>query len=301
MISAAKEHMIFEEVNNFLTDRKLRSLSKNTLNFYSWQLTLFLRWCAEFSIESMEQINPDVLRRYLLQLGKTRNPRGVHAMWRTLKVFLRWWESDAEPENWRNPITKVPPPKINTDPIEGISLAHFAALVDTCDRDFLGLRDRAIFMALLDTGMRMAELLALNVEDVDLETGSVVVKHGKGNKKRIVFLGIKARRDLVRYMRARSGLVETSPVFVTRSGTRFKSAGLRQMVINRAKRAGIPAPGLHDFRRTFTIQSLRNGADVLSISRTLGHSNVHLVERYAKQTTDDLRMVHEATSPVDNI
>lgn len=296
-----KTHVIHEEIRAFLIDRKTRQLSPQTIDFYSYQLDLFDRWASRAGIKTMEELTPDSIRSHLLDLGKTRNPGGIHASWRALKVFLRWWEKEVEPPDWRNPISKVQPPKIRHDPLPGISKEHFSALLNTCDRSILGLRDRAIFLLLLDTGVRQSECCALDVGDVNFDTGVVIVRKGKGSKTRSVFLGVKARRELIRYLRKRGGLKPTDPLFATRWGGRLSPDGLRQVVVNRSKKAGIPCPGLHDFRRAFAIQSLRNNADVLSIARQLGHSSTHMVWRYARQNLDDLRDVHDRSSPVDNL
>jgi len=83
--------------------------------------------------------------------------------------------------------------------------------------------------------------------------------------------------------------------------TRLTYSGLRQIMRKRAKRAGIAAPSLHSFRRAFAINSLRNGIDIISLQRILGHSDLSVIQRYLAQTTDDLAKAHSATSPVDKM
>jgi integrase/recombinase XerD len=109
-----------------------------------------------------------------------------------------------EPEGWRNPIDKVKPPKVPVEPIEPVSFETLKAMLATCEpRTFNGDRDRAVMLCLLDTGCRAAEFVALNLGDVNMATGAVMVRKGKGGKFRSVFIGNKARRELVRHSRHR--------------------------------------------------------------------------------------------------
>jgi len=252
-----------------------------------------VKWLDEQGIKYFEEITPTLIRLYLLYLGERRNPGGVRAGYVSLRAWLNWFESEYDLSGWHNPIHKVRLPRQRKDPIQGITLAEVQKLLDTCDvKTEMGRRDETIFLFLLDSGLRMAELLALNVEDVSLQDGRVYVKNGKGDKPRQTFIGPRTRRELQRYLRYRKGeLPDDAPLFVTTKGNRDRRAAL----------AGITASGLHSFRRAFTIEMLRSGADVLTISRLLGHSSINLVQRYAKQTADDLRVVHERTSPVDKL
>jgi integrase/recombinase XerD len=117
------------------------------------------------------------------------NPGGQHAAYRVLKTFLRWYEFEAEPEGWRNPITKVKAPRLTEEPMEPVDVQDVNKMACACDGSFLGRRDKAVLLFLLDTGLRARELLQLDLEDIDLVSGSVLVRLGKGRKPRTVFLG----------------------------------------------------------------------------------------------------------------
>jgi len=247
-------------------------------------------------------LTPDHLRRYLLDLGRRRNPGGVHASYRALKTFLRWVEAEYEPPGWRNPIDKVHPLKLPQEPLQPIPLEHLQAMLRTCERrTFTGDRDRAILLALLDTGCRAGEFLALNLGDVDLDTGAVLVRRGKGGKARSVFLGAKTRREVVRYLRHRPDAGPSDPLWVTVGGQRLTYAGLRQVVRRRAELAGVAVPSLHGFRRAFALLSLRQGMDVYSLQRLMGHADLSVLRRYLAQTQEDLQRAHERCGPVDNL
>ncbi len=175
-------------------------------------------------------------------------------------------------------------------------------MLDTCERRTLvGDRDRAIVLTLLDTGCRAAEFVLLNVGDVNLATGTAVVRQGKGNKPRTVFIGAKTRREVQRYLRHRGDLAPSDPLWATDEGGRLTVVGLRQIMRRRAERIGLPEPGLHTFRRAFAIACLRNGVDVISLQRLLGHADLSVIRRYLVQTEVDLAQAHQKGSPVDNL
>ena len=179
-------------------------------------------------------------------------------------------------------------------------LTDLKAMLASCERrSFTGDRDRAILLALLDSGCRASELTALNIGDVNLSTGTVIVREGKGGKRRATFLGAKARQGLLRYLRHRPDVKSVDPLWVTRAGGRLSYWGLRQIVRRRADKAEVPTPSLHSFRRAFAILSLRSGTDLVTLQRLLGHADLSMLRRYLKQTEDDLRAAHEKHGPVD--
>jgi integrase len=97
--------------------------------------------------------------------------------------------------DWKNPMLKVKAPKVILDPLEPISIQDVRVLLNTCQRgDLMGERDRALFLFLLDTGARAREACNMNLKDVDLNTGAVMIRYGKGGKTRTVFIGRTTRR-----------------------------------------------------------------------------------------------------------
>jgi site-specific recombinase XerD len=173
-------------------------------------------------------------------------------------------------------------------------------MLATCTRGtFTGDRDKALLLALLDSGCRASEFTALDVGDVNLSTGSVIIRKGKGNKSRVTFLGVKVRRELGRYLRARHD--ECPALWVGRDGQRLTYAGLRQVVRRRAIAAGVPVPSLHSFRRAFALACLRGGMDVYSLQRLMGHADLSVLRRYLAQTESDLQTAHVKAGPVDRL
>ena len=244
-------------------------------------------------------ITPNHIRRGLVELSQTHNPGGVHVAYRVLRTFLRWLVAEGVLES--NPIQRVKPPKLSIEPIEPVSIEAVKAMLGTCGKDFTDRRDRAALMALLDTGCRAGEFTALTIGDVNLNTGTVMIRQGKGGKFRIVFLGATSRRELLRYLRLRGNPGDNEPLWVTDEGRCLTFAGVRHIVRRRAEKAGVPVPGLHDFRRAFALACLRGGVDLISLQRLMGHADLSVLRRYLAQVEADLQAAHTRGGPVDRL
>jgi site-specific recombinase XerD len=287
-------------IEGFLLDKKARRMAGGTLRFYQQKLFLFVRFCDSQLITKIAQLTPDVLRRFLLWLEQAgHNPGGVHAAYRALRAFLLWFEAEVEPEGWRNPIRKVHAPRVAIEPLEPVALDVVAALLNACQGENLtAIRDKALLLFLLDTGARAAEVCALDLADIDQVTGSVLIRCGKGGKPRIVRLGQKSRRAFRRYLRQRTA--NSAAAWLTDDGNRLTYDGLRAIITRRSKLAGVRPPSLHSFRRAFAINFLRNGGDIYSLQRLLGHADLQVLRRYLAQTEGDILAAHARSSPVDN-
>lgn len=164
---------------------------------YGSQLRYFTTFCDQHAIQLIQDISADFLRQYLLKYAESHNPGGVHGSFRSLRVFFRWLEfEEVMPDEWRNPIHKVKAPKVPKQIINPITLEDVQALIDSCkDGDYVE-RDKAVFFCLLDTGVRASELCNIDLEDLDLNTGAIIIKQGKGKKPRTVYVGRKKTSKL---------------------------------------------------------------------------------------------------------
>lgn len=286
-------------VDGFLTTKRAQALSPRTVEFYREKISRFVNFAEQHYITTIEAIDPTLIREFLLLMENTgHNAGGVKSFYTCLRVFLRWYEAEAEPDGWRNPINKVKAPKVPEEILDPTAVADVWRMVETCGSDYYSLRDKAILLTLLDTGIRAKELSDLQIDDLNPVMGALVVRKGKGGKGRTVFIGQKTRRAVRAYLRLRG--YAPGPLFANRSRRRLKYNGLRTMVRRRAEEAGVlPVPTLHGFRRAFALEMLRAGADLLTLQRLLGHADLSVIKRYVKQNDVDLRNAHTAFSPVD--
>lgn len=291
-----RTYMISDVISAFILDRRSKRLSPHTIAFYTQELNLFT---SALPVYSLTDLSANHIRQYLIDLSSRRNGGGCHASYRAIRAFFLWaWVEYDLPE--RNPINRVDPPKRNTDILPGVSLPDVAAMIAVCAGRF-ALRDRAILYCLLDTGMRAFELCACNVVDFNSVAGTIVVRHGKGDKQRMVYLEQTARRSVRAYLRTRPIAQDTDSLFSTQSGSRFSVNGLRGIVQRRAADAGITSPGLHDFRRAFATTLHQAGADVIRLQELMGHQDLSTTRRYISVGEDSLRASHAVGSPVERM
>jgi len=288
-------------IESFLVDRRAANMAAGTVTFYQAKLSNFQKFCDSQAITQLDQLTPQNLREYLITLEATGHTSGgIHAYYRTLRTFLKWYENEAEPEAWRNPITRVKPPKVEQEILEAADEKDVQAMLDTCKgKSFADLRDKAIILTLLDTGIRASEALNLDLADVDCIRGDVLVRQGKGRKPRTVFTGKRTRKALRAYKLARTS--DNPALFVTDEGERMEYEGLRAVMTRRAKRAGVEPPNLHSFRRFFALNCLRNGMDIFTLQKLMGHADLQILRRYLNQIDEDLERGHAQYGPVDRM
>jgi integrase/recombinase XerD len=299
LVDTQPDNLMGQFIGGFLLERESRGLAPGTLRTYADELRRFSMWAGPAGIADVEDITPDLLRRFLLHLAETRNAGGVHITFRVVRSFLIWYVNEFEPDGWKNPISKVKPPKPNNQPLPGVDQEAFGKLIAACDGP-MKQRDKTALLFLLDTGVRAAEFCALNIGDLDVMSGAVTILHGKGNKRRIVYVGQTVLKELRRCLKPRK-LSPEAPLFILDDGQRINFGALRDLVKRLSKRAAIESPGLHDFRRAFAVNMLRNGCDVITLARLMGHNNMSITERYLFLVEEDLRNGHSKGSPVDNM
>ena len=289
----------FLNLEGFLMDREAANLSPRTLRFYEQKVSRFLSHLATQGVTAVENISPNHIRSFLVTLHSDHSPGGVHAYYRAIKAFCRWLYAESEIAS--DVMRRIKSPRAPEELLEPVSMEVVQILLNTCDtKNIVGARDYAIILALLDTGLRASEFLALDVGDLDRESAILKVRQAKGRRQRVAFLGLRSRQAVQRYLELRNVLSE-SPLWATRDDRRLSYTGLRDIVRRRSAKANIEAPTLHSFRRAFALLCLRQGVDVYSLQRLMGHADLSVLRRYLAQTQEDLRKAHQQASPADNL
>jgi integrase/recombinase XerD len=164
------------------------------------------------------------------------------------------------------------------------------------------MRDRAIIPTLVDCGLRVSELIGLKAADINWTDQTMVVL-GKGNNERSIPFGRTARSAMLTYQQRRGDITNTCEFFLTCYGD-----GMSRLAINRtlktlaatAKITGVRVSP-HTFRHTFAVMYLRNGGDVFSLQKLLGHTDLTMTRRYAELSQMDVVAKHRQFSPADAI
>lgn len=259
----------------------------------------FLRQtCATLGDPDLTEITPARLRAYLAEQAESKSSATVQVYWKVLRSFFKWASVDLDLDN---PATSIPAPKVSSKEIQPFSQDDVTKLLRACKTR----RDKALVPLLLDTGLRISEACRLTIRDVNLETGTVtVIPFGGGRKSRgrQVYLGKSSRRALWTYLASRPDRGDPgAPLLATLNGKPLNRDSSRGILDRIAARAGVEGCHPHRFRHTFAIFYLRNGGDVFSLQRLLGHASLEMVRRYLALADSDLEQAHRRASPVDRL
>ena len=245
----------------------------------------------------MEQITQLVVQQYITGLVNSgHNKGGVYSHYAPIRTFLKWY---ADQTDTPNPIEKYKLKRPGYTPLPVAEIKDIRGLLLTCKNDFFGLRDRFIILALIDTGARASELLALVKEDIDLISGLVKIRHGKGDRFRFVKIGRETLKAYRRYLKvSRSNFVFTNYY----QDQQLTISGLRLMLIRRSKKAGVKYHSPHSYRRLCNVILIRAGVNIYSIMAYMGHSSIEVEKRhYAAMSGQDIDTAFIQANPVENL
>ncbi|MHC4113824.1 MAG: tyrosine recombinase XerC [Planctomycetota bacterium] len=206
-----------------------------------------------------------------------------------------------------NPVTVVRTPKQEKKLPRFLEYEEVKRLLDAPpSNNWLGARDRAILETLYSTGLRVSELVALNMDDVDF-LGEVVHIRGKGKKERVTPIGSSALQAIQHYMEFRNRRAQSSRnfdskvLFVNKHGRRLSTRSVRRKMDKYLKMAGLdPAISPHTLRHSFATHMLNNGADLRSVQELLGHQSLSTTQIYTHLSTKKLKEVYENAHPREN-
>jgi site-specific recombinase XerD len=230
------------------------------------------------------------------------SPSTIHGYVRALKAFGSWLQ--AEGLATRDPFAKLKRPSLPKPVIKILSKEEIQALVDAINPNtYLGARQYAIFVLLLDTGIRASELCGLTLTNTFLDESRILVR-GKGNKERIVPFANATRQALARYLTTWRGEPldpNEESLFLTVEGLPLTYDALSGCIKTLGNRAGIPRLHPHLFRHTFAVHYLMNGGDVMSLKRILGHATLDVTQTYIHLAEQHVQVQHSRFSPVDRL
>lgn len=197
-----------------------------------------------------------------------------------------------------SPFDKVQMPRLQRKIPETLTPDEVARVLRVCKNA----RDRAICLFLLDSGVRASEMLALTVGDVDMQSGMVTVRLGKGQKGRTTFVGASTRKQLKRYLAERGDAKSYQPLFPNEiNGQRLSQAGLVQLMERLRVRSGVKTCRAHSFRRTFALTCLRNGMNIYVLAKLMGHADISVLRHYLAIVEEDLQEAHARFGTVDGM
>lgn len=248
----------------------------------------------------------DAVRGYLAFLNEKQYSKATIARkLATLRSFYKFLVKRNHVSS--NPVVSIRTPKQEKKLPRFLEYEEVKRLLDTPPMDtWLGARDRAILETLYSTGIRVSELVALNMDDVDF-LGEVVHVRGKGKKERIAPIGSSALQVIQHYMEYRNkraqsnGNFDSKVLFVNKHGRRLSTRSVRRKMDKYLKMAGLdPAISPHTLRHSFATHMLNNGADLRSVQELLGHQSLSTTQVYTHLTTTKLKEIYESAHPRNN-
>jgi len=293
-------------IDLYLLRCQIEGKSPNTTHAYAETLRRFLHITREEVLpEDVTRIEPAHIYTYLGRFtclsAETR-----HRYFREVRCFFNWLVAAGYLRE--NPFRSLRNVRLPQRIVRPFSPEDVARLLACCEpATAVGARDRAILLALLDTGVRCSELVQLTVDDLDLEAGRLSVLHAKGNKQRVVPFASRCREALRHYLGFRGN--EPGPLFLAAGGHRtlrpdvpLQPNGLKQLLRRLGRQAGLPKVHAHRFRHTFATWAIEQDARELDVQHLLGHASPDMVRRYASTyNSEQAARRHAAFSPAERL
>jgi len=259
---------------------------------------------VELSLDQMlVGLTVDDARAYLAHLNEKGYSKATIARkLATLRSFYKYLVKTGQVSS--NPMTAIRTPKQEKRLPRFLEYEEVKKLLEAPDiNTWLGARDRAMFETLYSTGMRVSELVALNLDDIDF-LSEVVHIRGKGKKERIAPISTSALQIIQRYLEFRNkraqnyGNFDNKVLFVNKHGKRLSTRSVRRKMDKYLKMVGLD-PGIspHTLRHSFATHMLNNGADLRSVQELLGHQSLSTTQIYTHLTTRKLKEVYDSAHP----
>ena len=280
----------------FVLDAEIRRCTKSTLKFHRDKLVAFSKWIEPQGVVNLPDITKQHIRLYLQHLqSRELADHTLHGHMQVLKTFFRFCEAEEFIE--RSPMHKLAMPKIDKSVRDALSPGDVQRLLDQCQET----RDAALVLVLFDTGLRLAELIALVGSDIDLNVGSIQVRKGKGGKQRTAYVGVKSRKALLRYYANRGEPAATERVWLALKGnTPFTCWGVILLLRRLGESIGKRVTA-HMFRRGFAIEMLRSGSSIYHVAALMGHEEITTLRPYLKLVEQDGQAAHKQHGTVDRL
>ncbi|MFP4472437.1 MAG: tyrosine recombinase XerC [Candidatus Omnitrophota bacterium] len=281
-------------IDKFLSYLEIeKNYSRHTIVNYAVDLNEFVDFTGEDT--PLKSIRYYHFRRFLAHLRTHRHkPRTLARKLSSLRSFFKFLHREGLID--KNPAQLLMTPKLDKPLPKFLSEQDMTALLASPpEHTEAGKRDRAIMETLYSTGIRVSELVGLNVEHIDVISNIVKVE-GKGKKERMVPIGDQALQAIRKYLNSRSG--SSRALFLNRSGGRLTDRSVRNILNKHILKASVLTQiSPHTLRHSFATHMLDHGADLRSVQELLGHANLSTTQIYTHVTTDRLKKIYDQAHP----
>lgn len=278
-----------------------KGLSKLTLEAYQQDLRLFSNWLAKKSMLLINAAQADILAYLAYRVDKKSSARSNARLLSSLKQFYRYLVRSGQRQD--NPTELISAPKINRllpDTLTEQDMEQLLSAPDT--KSAFGLRDRCMLELMYSSGLRVSELVSVELGQINLNLGLIRLT-GKGNKERVIPVGEEAQHWLKQYMKhGRNELinsrVNSDALFLSSRGTAITRQAFWQNLKKYLLKAGIKTSySPHSLRHAFATHLLNHGADLRTVQMLLGHSDLSTTQIYTHIAQARLQALHEQHHP----
>ncbi|MDQ3008320.1 MAG: tyrosine-type recombinase/integrase [bacterium] len=261
----------------FTTDLKQNGKAHATVIAYSKDIEQLVDFVAERSIETASEVSFEDIDEFKELLKKQRyTGKSISRKINSIKAFFRFLISKGVLSD--NPADIVVHPKFDQSPPRVLSKLEYRALRDACRGD---IRMSAIVELLLQTGMRISELAALQSTDIDFDRNVIFIKAQNSRSARQVPMNTAAKTSLTEYLQIRPRAREKT-LFLTKTCRPFLVRNIRTAIDRYFRLAGIKEAKVNDLRHTFIVEQLKAGTPLVYISQLVGHKRITTTEKYLK-------------------
>ena len=281
-----------ELTKEFILDCKVRNLAPRTVRNYEKQLAYFLRFLKEAEdVETLEELKPIHIKKFIAMLQEKKNkPSYVNDLLKVVKVLCRYAYNEGYIDELPTKRVKnVKEPKVLIHTFSDDEIVRMIQYYDGAD--YLSVRNRVMLMMLFDTGLRISEIINMKPEQIRQGYFNVF---GKGRKERVVPQDAIVSKWLMKYDRARDSYFEyrfaEDYYFLSKNGKHLTTEAVNKFMKKAGQAVGVnPLVRVspHTCRHTFAHQELKNGLDLYSLSRLLGHESVSITQRYLEAVRDE--------------
>ncbi len=291
-----------QAVGAFLSATAAAGRTRSTIGFYREKLTHFCHFLEGEGVEDVGQLSQAHTRAYMQDhLNSGRTSGGIHAHARSVRTFLNWCADEDPPLIAERVARKFKMPPLEQKEIQPFSTEQVQALLSVARArgSYLqSCRDVAMFYVLLDTGMRVSELVGLTLEDI--KPSQLRIGRSKNHTGRLVPISPATVESIKAYLKERVYLTDTH-LFLARGGDPMTTQAVRELVRRLGEEAGISNAHPHRFRHTCATQWIANGGHPMLLQRLLGHKTGQMVQRYVKVADESVLMAHRQHSLIARI
>lgn len=282
---------------DFLRDLEtVRRVSPHTISNYRRDLDHFLVFCAERNIDSALAVHNADVRMWIAKLRHHLSGRSVQRALSALRTFYKHIQRTQHISH--NPVVGISAPKTPRHLPKALDIDQMQQLLDSEADDFLNARDQAMMEVLYSSGLRLAELISLDVDTIDFANGEVTVT-GKGNKTRVVPIGAVALRAINQWLNFRATIGTTErALFISARGHRISPRSVQARIGKQSLLRGVPQHvHPHMLRHSFASHVLESSGDLRAVQELLGHENLSTTQIYTHLDFQHLAKVYDAAHP----